>query len=149
LANFSLTQPLSNGIHQKDSSNKCSYITVGFDNNYLPDELSIDAIGPKFFKRNLRIFVLEKNIQQPKIHSIISSDIERTYIVDEKTKMLRIEIDNDDNPALRITNVYGYQLRKYLPIWHLEKNIIYCLVTALLPLQFTIFAFLMTVLKRM
>lgn len=112
---------------QKDSSNQTSYILVQFNDVYLINKLELLVQGVKFFRRNLRIHELVTNAGYGQESFSISSAAPASYAMNIKTKTLALEIENEDNPPLKVSAVNVYQLNKSL-LAYLEPSRKYDLV---------------------
>jgi len=102
-------------ILQKDSSDHHSYVTLNYGEPYLTDKLELDVVGPRLYKRKARIFSKEDP------YASVSLDIDpihHTFLLPSfKTRVLILEIDNEDNAPLVVNNIVTSQLERYLLVW--------------------------------
>ncbi len=105
-------------ITQKDSSDKKSYVQLAFDNFYRINKINIHAEGPKYFKRN---FVINKGNADYLLDGYLVSDSSNSFIINSKTNLLQLNINNDDNLPLAIKSADAYQLNISL-LTYLQAN---------------------------
>lgn len=118
------TQSLSHGsyrstpapqIAQKDSSDHYSYITLTYREPYIIDQLELDIVGPRLYKRKARIFSKDES------YSGATFEIDPTHhsfqVPSYKSRVLILEISNEDNAPLVVNNVVTSQLERYLLAW--------------------------------
>ena len=115
---FPVPAPL---LFQNDSSNKYSYITARFNDNYFVDRLVLQVKGPKFYKRAAELYTDEGGVQVLRGSFLITSEKESVVPVTVKAKRLLIRISNNDNPPLHIDSIAAFQLNKYL-LAYFEKG---------------------------
>lgn len=98
---------------QKDSAN-VSYIRLKFDENHIINKLHLNISGPKFYKRDIRLYSVDESgshfITADQLDSKNASDI----LLNARAKQISIEIFNQDNPPLKITSAAAYQLSQSL-----------------------------------
>lgn len=99
-------------LNQKDS-NKVSYVSVKYDGCYTLDKLLLHAEGAKLYHRLMRIYSRDSNNVTLLEQTVLSSDSKNVVNISAKTRELLIEIDNQDNPPLRLTSVAAFQLNRY------------------------------------
>ncbi len=99
-------------ISQKDSSDKMSYIKIHFDNKYLLNKIIFQVKGEKYFKRKFSL--LDRDEENFITEGYLASDLANTVIVNIKTDKLLLEINNEDNAPLEVTEVQAFQLNNYL-----------------------------------
>jgi len=120
-------------ITQKDSTDKSSYINLVFDQNYLVNKLQLNVVGPRFYKRRLTIL---KDQVYSLNNYILSSGVDASFTINIKTEKIKLIIENQDNPPVRIQSVNAYQLSKYL-LAYLEPagkyNLVFGDSTAIAP----------------
>jgi hypothetical protein len=113
------------------SKSRTSWVTVDFSSPAFIDELNFSISSPAYYLRNANIYYENEN--QPGV-----KHYHRSFLLDSrhdtkfntnhiKTKKLWIEINNGDNPPLKIAKVNFYQLNQYL-IASLERDINYFLM---------------------
>jgi hypothetical protein len=102
-------------ILQKDSSDHHSYVTLTYEKPYLTDKLELDVVGPRLYKRKARIFSKEDP------YTSVSLDIDPIHhtfqLPSFKTRVLILDIDNEDNAPLVVNNIVTSQLERYLLVW--------------------------------
>ena len=102
-------------IAQKDSSDHHSYVTLTYEEPYLTDKLELDVVGPRLYKRKARIFPKEDP------YSSVILDIDPNHhtfqLPSFKTRVLILDIDNEDNAPLVVNNIVTSQLERYLLVW--------------------------------
>lgn len=109
-------------IIQNDSSNKKSYIRLLLDAPYLVHKLSIEAEGPKYFNRSLEISTATTEKGQYFVMFALSSNGNSSFPLNGlKSSEFLLTIQNDDNPALKITGATCWQLNQYL-FTYLDSN---------------------------
>jgi hypothetical protein len=112
-------------ILQKDSSDHHSYVTLIYGEPFLIDKLELDVVGPRLYKRKARIFSKEDP------YAPVSLDIDpihHTFLLPSfKTRVLILDIDNEDNAPLVVNNIVTSQLERYLLVW-LQPGIAYRLL---------------------
>lgn len=101
-------------VKQKDSSNQTSYIHVQFNDTYLVNKLELSVQGAKFFRRELRIHEPVMNAATQVQSYSISSAAPASFSLNIKARALVLEIENGDNPPLKIGAVKAYQVNKSL-----------------------------------
>jgi len=98
---------------QKDSAN-LSYIRLKFDENHIINKLHLNISGPKFYKRDIRLYSVDGSgshfITSDQLDSKNTSDI----LLNARAKQISIEIFNQDNPPLKINSAAAYQLSQSL-----------------------------------
>jgi len=117
----------SSSIKQTDSSNGRSYIRISTDKNYQSDRILISISDPEYFSRKAELY-LPINDSSTKISSdpIASFTIQTNTpnifeIPRQKSKVFYLVINNEDNPPLKLKNVFTQQLL-YELVAFLEKN---------------------------
>ena len=121
-------------VTQKDS-NRISYIIIKNQAPYLADSVSIDVTGPRFYERNATAYIMSGNNDSGNLYNAVarftlSSDQHIFFkIGSRKAATIILEIDNKDNPPLKVTNVTVAQEQQYLIAW-LEKGKKYTLLAA-------------------
>jgi hypothetical protein len=105
---------------QHDSAT-LSTIIIRFKDNYAINQLRLLFSGPKFFKRNITIYKGNGNTYELVSKSIISSADTAGFSFSAKTKLIKIDVTNGDNPPLTLKTVAGYELNQSL-IAYLEKG---------------------------
>lgn len=96
----------SPSISQKDSSNKKSYIHFHFASPYYTDRISLEVTGPKYFHRTGSFY--DASGQNLLSETVLSSGTQ-SVMLPIKGKDFYLEINNDDNPPLKIAGVKAFQ----------------------------------------
>jgi hypothetical protein len=108
---------------QKDSSIGFSYITIHQEAAYVVNRIVLSIDGPKYYKRTAHIqYITGKGVKNY-INSfeITSGHLPIVLIGQVKAKSLLIEIENNDNPPLKVRAIKTEQSKKYL-VAYLEKG---------------------------
>jgi hypothetical protein len=109
-------------IIQNDSSNKKSYTRLLLDAPYLVHKLSIEAAGPKYFNRSLEISTTTTRNAHDFTKFALSSNGNSSFPLNGlKSSEFLLTVQNDDNPALKITGAICWQLNQYL-LTYLDAN---------------------------
>ncbi len=93
----------------------------------LTDKIALQAEGSKFYNRNVTVFVIHdakdsSTINDPATTFVLSSGKPASCGLNEqKVQTMILQIDNNDNPPLKVTNVTTSQNTQYLVAW-LEKG---------------------------
>jgi hypothetical protein len=109
-------QPLPDPvIRQKDSSDKHSYVRLGYRDAYRVDRLSFVIKGPSLYKRRVRIIVPDTtgDMHEAAVVSIDPYD-SAFRIPATKGRQLLIDIDNGDNTPVTVTRVASFQSGIYV-----------------------------------
>jgi hypothetical protein len=101
----------------QQNRNKITYAAINFKNQYQVDQLVLKITKPKFFKREINVF----NDHQLLGSFAISSGAPVILPVRIKSNKLRLEINNQDNPAIIIDSIQAFQLTRSL-IAYLDKG---------------------------
>lgn len=113
-------------IRQKDSAG-VSLITARFKGSYQLDRLVLALSGQKYYRRHLRIYDLNAAGRPLIAAQVISSDAPSTLNLSVRTSRIALEIDNGDNPVLRIQGITGYQ-SELAVVCYLEQGKSYSLL---------------------
>lgn len=118
---FTVNPPLS--FEQKDSSNGITYVRVNQKEAYHVDRIILNFVGAKYYKRIAQLYQMPD--KGNKLH-VISFEIASNYLPmisfsTLKAKNLLIEIENKDNPPLKVQAVRTEQSSKDL-VAYLEKG---------------------------
>lgn len=124
---------------QKDSSNKNTYLTVRFENQYEFNKIVFDVSGPDLFKRNVYYGYFSEQNDKQVFNHLGSFELSSTEPHSVETDNLRLKeivfvVENYDNKPLRFNQVKILQLKKYL-IAKLEKGETYFLRTGNIKLN--------------
>ncbi len=114
---------------QKDSSNGFSYITIQQKADYLLDRIILSLDGPKYYKRSANLYYLTSKGAKNYMNSfeINSGHVPVFSMSPVKAKRLLIEIENNDNPPLKVQAIKTEQTNKDL-VAFLEKGKSYFIV---------------------
>lgn len=127
-------------VSQKNDD-KTSQVIISGKTSYLVDSVLLNVTGPKFYDRQVKLYVGEDYIidsakmtdenvypASPDATFTLSSASTASFRVNGlKTGKLILEISNKDNPPLKVTGATTYQRQQYLVCW-LEKGKSYILV---------------------
>lgn len=105
---------------QKDSA-KLSRIIITFNEAYPVNKLKLNIAGAKYYKRAISIYSIDGKKRSLLGVTEISSVGNNELFVSAKTKKIMLEIANEDNPALNISNIIAYQLDQAL-VAYLDKG---------------------------
>ena len=108
-------------LTQKDSSDKCSYVLLQFDDAYMMNRIEIHTAGATFYKRKIEVSPEKNTYHIPSENFSISSDAQPVFALEDKTSRLLLKIYNNDNPPLQITGVNVFQ-RNICLLTFLEKD---------------------------
>ncbi len=106
-------------------------IRLNFDGEYAINKINLKITAPTLYQRPLKIYairnregkVYKESIQETMLHSGSNNNI----VLDNlSTSQLVLEIYNNNNPLLEITEIECYQLSQYL-IAYLEEKGVYTL----------------------
>ncbi len=98
---------------QKDSAN-VSYLKLKFDENHGINKLHLNISGPKFYKRDIRLYSVDESGSHFIISDQLDSKTTSDILLNARAKQISIEISNQDNPPLKITSATAYQLSQSL-----------------------------------
>jgi hypothetical protein len=98
---------------QKDNA-KVSHVIIKLADNYRVDRLWLSFAGAKYYKRAMRVYEVKGRYRNLLSETFISSADEPSLSLSAKTKLLELEIDNEDNPPLAVTKVAAFQLQQSL-----------------------------------
>lgn len=122
----SLPEP---AIQRKDSSDRHSYLILRWPERFRIDLLSFSVSNPPLYKRNSRIFDEAPDGRWSFLTAISIDPHDRVFrIPATTTHSLRIDIDNADNPPLKISTVSAKQAGIYL-LTYLQGSHDYALLT--------------------
>ncbi|WP_121198030.1 hypothetical protein [Mucilaginibacter gracilis] len=113
--------PIEGSSFSQKDSDKISYITVKFDEAYQINQLKLQIAGAKYYKRKVRIYQVNNGEESLVNETEITSLSAPLLNLSAKTKVIKIQILNDDNPAIIVQSVKALQLNKWL-ICYLEKS---------------------------
>lgn len=120
-------------VTQTDSADRSSYISLLFNDNYKIDKLELDCTGPRYYKRLLTIRQGNDKRFDAATYTI-RSDAPASFAINTKSDRLLLNIQNEDNPPLRLSAVKAWQLNRYL-LTYLEPAKKYHLVLGNLKAQ--------------
>jgi len=136
---------IETNVRQKDCINGISYVILHNRLPYIVKEVDLNVEGPKFYNREAAVFVMENDkdsfgLNQPVDKFIISTGTPAIFFPfanrvmkansinpEFKAATIVIEIDNKDNPPLKITGATMKQEINCLVAW-LEKGKTYSLL---------------------
>jgi hypothetical protein len=113
---------------------KKTYVSLMFNGLHIIDQLEIVVSGAKYYRRDATIsHARPKNLKGEKLNEYFRQNFQltsgRTAIIDMmgiRSNEFLIEIENEDNPPLTISEVKASQLNRYLTAW-LKKGETYSL----------------------
>jgi subtilase family serine protease len=108
----------------QEEKDKKSQVYIIFNKPYNINRLQLDITGPDLYLRNCELsYLLKEGKYYSSFNSsIISSENPSVFEFQTiKTDTLLIEIENNDNPALKINKIAAYQLNVYI-IANLSAN---------------------------
>jgi len=101
-------------IVQKDSSDKRTYVQLIFDEAYQVHKLVLEVEGPRFFNRNVSLYLGNYFSTKTPFTSFINSNNTELVLGGMKSKEYLLVINNDDNTPLKIASAKPFQLAQYL-----------------------------------
>jgi len=101
----SFYSPISGSQFSKVDSNKTSVVTIRLNNNYLVNRVDLTIAGPKYYKRDVAIYQIDKQGRQLAGNAELNSAKKPILFINAKTNNLQLEIDNGDNTPLDIKDV--------------------------------------------
>lgn len=125
-------------ISQTDSaSQKKSYIKIKYSGTYCIDRLNFSFSAVPYFLRHATLYEKqERKIKKRKTETyyspiasfdISSTDFNNVLLSNTKARELLLEIENEDNPPLKLQKLETYQLNRQLVAW-LEGGKSYSLI---------------------
>ena len=114
---------------QKDSSDRHSYLTVEFPEDYQFDWLAFLIRSPTYYRRTVQVAAAGANPGEwAKLDDIVLEPKRHFFkIPNVKTRRLRIDIANADNAPLVISEVEGFQTGRSL-LAYLQAGFVYRVV---------------------
>ncbi len=106
------TIPAPHMMPQQDSVHT-SFIKLVYDHRYVMDKVIFHVDGPRFYRRHLIVMDSRSVIDE----STLSSDGDNTINLTGAYDTLTIQIDNEDNPPLRLRSVESLQLNRYAAMY--------------------------------
>jgi hypothetical protein len=106
-------------IIEKDSTDRSTYLWIKYDAPQIVDKIRFSVDHPSFYQRDASICMIrydKRNRQQlvPILNFTLRSNQENEVMTDFKAEEFCVVINNKDNPPLRINNLEGFQLVRYL-----------------------------------
>jgi hypothetical protein len=101
----------------QNDSNQTTVVHIVNAASYVADRISWRIEGPKFYKRDARIFVQgrdRKGRQFLSSFQVVSGQQQAVSLPSVKSKEYWIEVDNGDNPPLTFSNITTAQLQRSL-----------------------------------
>ena len=120
--------PIPNTKFIKRDSNKTTYVTIQLSDNYLVSMVNLNIAGPKYYKRDVAIYQVNKPGKQLISNTELNSGKSGSLSVTAKTNMLELQIDNGDNLTLDIKGVEVLQSDQFITAY-LEAGQSYKLLT--------------------
>jgi hypothetical protein len=100
-------------ISRKDSTDKHSYYSLKFSENFCIDKLQLNFSGANFFQRQLMVYAGSDDAL-PLRSATVRSSSTTTIPIGEQTSKILLVIDNKDNPPLSAATVKAFMLQKKL-----------------------------------
>jgi hypothetical protein len=116
------------GTFTKKDSNKVTYLTIKLNDNYLVNRLHLTISGPKFYKREVSIYQVNKYGNELVCVAGLNSNLKEDVFISARTNKLLLQIENGDNLPLDIKDIKVYQAEHYI-VSYLEKGKVYKLFT--------------------
>jgi len=105
----SLYFPIANTKFTKADSNKTTTLTIQLNDNYLVNRLDLTIAAPRYYKRDVAIYQIDKQGRQLVGNAELNSAKKPTLFINVKTNKLQLEIDNGDNTPLDIKDITAAQ----------------------------------------
>ncbi len=125
------------------TAEKKTVIKIEFDFPQFIDKVAFDILKTNLFKRNARIYTDNERIEKHKTvkyqddiarFSVVSNQDNVYHIAHTKQEYLTIEIENQDNPPLKISDIKFFQ-KPIFAVADLKSNENYTIVTGNLNLM--------------
>ncbi|MDP9081300.1 MAG: DUF3999 domain-containing protein [Bacteroidota bacterium] len=120
--------PIPNVKFAQRDSNKTTRVTIQFDDNYLVNMLRLTIAGPKYYKRDITVYAIDKQGGQLISNTELNSGKNGALLMAAKTNKIELQIDNGDNLPLDIKEVEAMQSDQFIAAY-LEKGQSYKLYT--------------------
>lgn len=107
---------------------KTTIVTLKLNDNYLVNELNFEITAPKYYKRNVAIYQIDKQNRSLVSDAELTSGKSSALLFTSKTNTLELEIDNGDNLPLALKNIEVLQADQFI-VSYLEAGQVYKLLT--------------------
>ena len=112
----------------KKDSNNASYITIQLNDNYLVNQIKLKISEPKFYKRDVSIYEINKKEPSVIYTGELNSNRPGEIFLDTRANKLQLQITNGDNLPLKIADIKLLQADRYI-VAYLEAGKSYELFT--------------------
>jgi hypothetical protein len=97
--------PIANAKFTKTDVNKTTTLTIQLNDNYLVNRLDLIIAAPRYYKRDIAIYQVDKQGRQLIGNAELNSAKKPVLFINAKTNKLQLEIDNGDNSPLDIKDI--------------------------------------------
>jgi len=112
----------------KKDSNNVTWLIIRLNDEYLVNKVHLAIGGPKYYKRDVSVFQIDRTGAQLAGSSELNSNKAADIFLSAKTKQLQLQIANGDNLPSEIGDVKLFQGDEFI-ITYLESSAGYKLVT--------------------
>jgi len=120
--------PIPPGKITRKDSDKVTYITIRLNDQYLVNKVSLVITAPKYYKRDVSVYRIDKHGYQSVSDAELNSNKENSLFIAAKTDRLELQIANGDNLPLSIDKVEVAQGEQCI-VSYLEAGQSYTLLT--------------------
>jgi hypothetical protein len=106
--------PVPHTKFSKRDTNKVTYITIQLSDNYLVNRLDLNISGPKYYKRDISVYQIDRQGKQLITTTELNSGKKGALLITAKTNKLELQIDNSDNLPLDIEGVTVSQADQFI-----------------------------------
>ncbi|SHN31793.1 DUF3999 family protein [Mucilaginibacter sp. OK098] len=120
--------PIPNTKFVKKDTNKVTYINIQLNDNYLVNQLDLNISGPKYYKRDVSVYQIDKQGKHLITNAELNSGKKGVLLITAKTNRLELQIENGDNLPLDIEGVTASQADQFITAY-LESGQSYKILT--------------------
>jgi hypothetical protein len=127
---FIVPKPLS--VQTNDNKKKTTQVNISFDTLRFIDKITWNVSGSPYYLRNATLYAsrdyinkkgkTEKHLEHLESFQLNSRQENVLFLSPVKVKELVMIVENEDNPALTISDVNGHQLSQYVVTWLKKGN---------------------------
>jgi hypothetical protein len=114
-------------VIRKDSD-KVTYFDIKLNDNYLVNKIDLDITAPKYYKRDISIYQINKQHRSLVSNAGLFSGKSNSLLFAAKGSELELQIDNGDNLPLTIKNLNVFQADQFI-VSYLDAGQSYQLLT--------------------
>ena len=108
-------------VSKIDSTNRSTYLQLAFKEKFLISKLTFKVSKPKFYRRQVAVFVKDGLKKRKVGESILRSDGNNEILLATRAHALEVQVMNGDNPSLTIDQVLAEQATEYV-LAYLEEG---------------------------